>query len=48
MKTLPIKLDEALHLQLQLAASIAGIGRSEFVIQALRKAIAAQKKGKAA
>jgi hypothetical protein len=42
MKTLPIKLDDALHLQLQLAASIAGKGRQEFVIDALKAAIKQQ------
>lgn len=39
MKTLPIKLDESTHLQLQLAASIAGQNRAEFVINALKVAL---------
>jgi len=44
MKILPLKLDNDLHLQLQLAASIAGKGRAEFVIDLLRTALKKESK----
>ena len=39
MKILPIKLDDSLHLKLQLAASLAGKKRMEYVIDALKEAV---------